>query len=141
MYVIPSLFNRRTIVSLAVLLLIMAVAYGFAASNVVADSSAGDGIGNISGYKISGVTYTLATADPRNLSSVSFTIADDGVTTNGVATVPTTLKIGFPASASAAPATWFNCTPPSTYPGTATCSVTGTVKVYDINFLEVVAAN
>lgn len=141
MYATARLFNIRTLIAVALLFLVMAAAYGFAAANDVGDSSAGDGIGLISGYAIADVSYTLD-ADPRNLDSVSFTIADDGNAANGLATLPTTLKIGFPDAdaASATVATWFDCVPPAAMGGTATCDVTG-VKVYEINFLEVVAAN
>lgn len=141
MHAVAPFISRRTMFAVALLFLVMAVAYGFAAANVVDDSSAGDGIGLISGYRISDVSYTLA-ADPRNLASVSFTVADDGLATNGVATVPTTLRIGFPDtnSPSATVTSWHNCTPPAAMGGTATCAVTG-VRVYDINFLQVVAAN
>jgi hypothetical protein len=59
----------------AVLLLavaVMAAAYGFAATNTVPDTRAGDGAGNINGYTVSNVTYTLNASNPQQLDRVEF---------------------------------------------------------------------
>ncbi|MDT7943343.1 MAG: hypothetical protein RQ985_02190 [Dehalococcoidia bacterium] len=59
----------------AVLLLavaVMAAAYGFAATNTVPDTRAGDGAGTISGYTVSNVAYTLNASNPQQLDRVEF---------------------------------------------------------------------
>jgi hypothetical protein len=145
MYATTRLFNRRNLLVAFLLLFVMSVAYGFAANNVVGDSSAGDGVGEISGYEITGVTYDLKVTDPRELASVSFTMEDDGIAANGVATDPTTVMIAFPADAliatQPAQAEWYTCTP-AALGATVTCDLNAqSVLVHDIDFLRVVAAN
>jgi hypothetical protein len=71
MYVLGSRVVRLG----AVLLLavaVMAAAYGFAATNTVPDTRAGDGAGNINGYIVSNVTYTLNASNPQQLDKVEF---------------------------------------------------------------------
>jgi hypothetical protein len=71
MYVLRSRVVRLG----AVLLLavaVMAAAYGFAATNTVPDTRAGDGAGNINGYIVSNVTYTLNASNPQQLDRVEF---------------------------------------------------------------------
>jgi hypothetical protein len=80
----------------AVLLLavaVMAAAYGFAATNTVPDSKAGDGTGTIGGYTVSNVTYTLMGSDPQKIASVSLTLNANA----------STVKITLDGS------TWLNC--------------------------------
>jgi hypothetical protein len=119
---------------LAVVLLVLIVAasaYAFAAANVVPESGAGDGAATVSGYTVTGVTYTLNTADPSKIDAVKFDIAP----TAGAA-APTTVKIQLITSG-----TWFGCTvgtpaPPKT---PWTCSVTA-VTASAANNLRIVAA-
>ncbi len=64
----------------AVAMLLSGGAYAFTASNSVPATAAGNGSGTISGYAVSGVTYTLSTASPGTAASpvitgVSFTLA------------------------------------------------------------------
>jgi hypothetical protein len=59
----------------AVLLLavaVMAAAYGFAATNTVPDTRAGEGASSIGGYTVSNVVYTLNASDPQQLDRVEF---------------------------------------------------------------------
>jgi hypothetical protein len=49
-------------------------AYAFAAANTVPDTKAGDGLGVVSGYTVTGVAYTLNGTDPSTLDSVSFDV-------------------------------------------------------------------
>jgi hypothetical protein len=82
MYVLRSRVVRLG----AVLLLavaVMAAAYGFAATNTVPDTRAGDGAGNISGYTVCHVQYTLNDTNPQNLDKVEFTLHDTGATCPG----------------------------------------------------------
>jgi hypothetical protein len=61
-------------VLLAVVVLTMAI-YGFAASNTVSTSGAGDGSAAISGYTVTNVHYVLDAVDPSLISSMAFTVA------------------------------------------------------------------
>jgi hypothetical protein len=55
-------------------------AYAFTASNTVPGSSAGSGLGAISGYTASAVSYSLNTSNPQNIDAVTFTL-DKAATT------------------------------------------------------------
>lgn len=70
---IASLLRIRTIAAIAAALIVASAAYGFAASNTVDSSSAGDGTANISGYTISDQTYELK-EDPSGVNKVTFTV-------------------------------------------------------------------
>jgi hypothetical protein len=59
---------------LAVMVLTMAV-YGFAASNTVPASNAGDGSNTISGYTVSDIHYELNGTDPSLIDAVEFNIS------------------------------------------------------------------
>ena len=63
----------RFFVMFALALVLAAGAYGFAASNTVPASYAGDGSNTISGYVISTVHYNLNAANPGTIDSVTFT--------------------------------------------------------------------
>ena len=76
----------RWLAMFALSLILASAAYGFAASNTVPTSNAGDGAGAISGYTISAVHYTLNATNPANIDSVSFTIAP-AVPAGGTVTV------------------------------------------------------
>lgn len=65
--------NLRLLVMLAVLAILATAAYGFAASNTVGASRAGDGSGAISGYHVTAVAYTLDSSNPTLIAGVSFT--------------------------------------------------------------------
>jgi hypothetical protein len=75
MSIAASFLRVRFVVMFILALLIAAVAYGFAATNTVPNSNAGDGSGTISGYTITSVHYTLNATNPANIDTVSFTIA------------------------------------------------------------------
>ncbi len=63
---------RRSWSLLLLGLLGMLLIFAFAASNTVPDSKAGDGEGNIIGYTVSNIRYSLDNADPSKIASVSF---------------------------------------------------------------------
>ena len=65
----------RLIAMFAMALILATAAYGFAASNTVPTTNAGDGSAAISGYTISNVHYTLNATNPANIDSLAFTIA------------------------------------------------------------------
>jgi hypothetical protein len=90
---------RSPVVKLgAVLLLavaVMAAAYGFAATNTVVAPRAGDGAGNINGYTVSNVAYTLNSSNPQLLDRVEFDLDA------AASTVKVRLQTG---------GTWYSCT-------------------------------
>ena len=103
--------------------------FGFAASNTVPASSAGDGEAVISGYTVSNVTYGLA-SDPTLLDSVSFTLSG-GVGTPPPGNVQVKLvEVG---------GAWFGCSG-GALPSTYTCAISGSVAVLDADELRVIAA-
>jgi hypothetical protein len=64
----------RLVAPIGLTLLLGASAYAYMASNTVSPSSAGVGVGVITGYRVSGITYDLSQAagDPDNLLNVAF---------------------------------------------------------------------
>jgi len=122
---IPTL---RLLTMLGLLLILSTTAYGFAAANTVPESGAGDGLGTISGYDVTNVTYTLNATTPTNIDKVTFDIDP----TAG-ASAPTTVK----AKLVTASSTWFACT--NTAGTTWDCTVTG-VTATAADELRVVAA-
>lgn len=64
----------RVVASLALGLTVGAAIYALADSNTVPASKAGDGAGAISGYAVSGVSYTLNLTNPQNIDAVAFTL-------------------------------------------------------------------
>ncbi|MDA8400974.1 MAG: hypothetical protein M0008_13205 [Actinomycetota bacterium] len=75
-----NLLKPRTFVVAAVAMLLSGGAYAFTASNTVPTTTAGNGSATISGYTVSGVTYTLSNATPGTAASpvitkVSFNLA------------------------------------------------------------------
>ncbi len=117
----------RYLAVLALVLIMAASAYAFAAANIVPESGAGDGNGTISGYTVSSVSYTLNSTTPSNIDSVKFNIAP----TAG-ALAPATVKAKLVSSGS-----WFSC---SLVSGTQwSCPVTGVTALAADN-LQVVAA-
>ncbi len=69
-----KLFKQRYKIAFLVVLVftLAAATYGFAASNTVPETRAGEGNNTISGYVVSNVDYTLLQGDPTQFSSVSF---------------------------------------------------------------------
>ncbi len=68
--------KSRVIFLIVVLALLAVLAYGFAAQNTVDSSYAGDGWAGVSGYYVKNIHYTLDSADPGLVSSVSFSLQD-----------------------------------------------------------------
>ena len=66
--------GRRTLGVGLVATVLAAGAYAYTNSNTVSAGHAGDGTGVISGYKVTGVQYTLNSADPTLIEGVSFTL-------------------------------------------------------------------
>jgi hypothetical protein len=118
------LLRPRTLLAVMLVLILAVAVYGFAASNTVPATAAGDGENTISGYTISSVAYTLNGSNPGNIDSVSFTISP---------TSAGTVRIKLVAAGS----TWYNCTNSS---GSVSCTTTG-ASVSSADQLRVVATN
>jgi hypothetical protein len=72
---ISQLLRVRFIAAIALALVLATAAYGFAATNTVQNSGAGDGNAVISGYHVSDVVYALNESDPSKIDSMSFNVA------------------------------------------------------------------
>jgi len=99
--------KRRYLVVALLAIAIGAGAFAFAATNTVPGSTAGAGSGAISGYTISGITYTPNATTPTNLDQVAFSISP--ITT-------TTLKVQLASGGS-----WYTC---ANVAGAVTCNTT-----------------
>jgi hypothetical protein len=64
--------NLRLLLALAIIAILATAAYGFAASNSVPDTHAGDGVGAVSGYDVTNVNYVLNDADPATIDAITF---------------------------------------------------------------------
>lgn len=111
------------------LLFVLATAtYAFTANNTFSgDNQAGQGVGVISGYEASNISYTLDSGDPSSIASVTFTL--DGAATDVRARINTT----------AADGAWATCTPEGVVTDRWDCAATQSVN--PANELEVVAVN
>jgi hypothetical protein len=70
-----KVLRPRSFGMIIIALILAASVYGFAASNTVPDTYAGDGSGTISGYTISNIVYTLnSDSDPSDIDAVAFTL-------------------------------------------------------------------
>ena len=70
-----KIVSIRLFVAAALVLVLMAAGYGFANTNTVPASYAGDGNNTITGFTITNVHYTLAGTPSNAMSSVDFTLA------------------------------------------------------------------
>jgi hypothetical protein len=122
---ISRLFSRYLPI-MALILVLVASAFAFAAGNSVPESGAGDGSGTISGYTVTNIDYTL-NADPTLIDTVEFDIAPTAGANN-----PDVVSVQLNGGA------WFSC---AVAAGHATCDVSsGAITVLSANDLRVVAA-
>jgi hypothetical protein len=129
---VSRVINRRTAV-LGLLLVILATAgFGFAASNTVPSTAAGDGAGVISGYNVTDIDYTLGGTNQSDIDQVDFNLAP---LATGGPVAPEVVQIELVANSG----TWFNCIPASGGGvGDYVCDVSG-VTVVAANQLRVIA--
>lgn len=68
--------NKFRMLALLILVLVLGAAtYGFAAGNTINDAGlAGEGSGDVSGYTVTSVNYTLNSGDPTDFDTVTFTL-------------------------------------------------------------------
>ncbi len=109
----------RLFAAMSVAAVLGSVMYALAGSNSVAATSAGAGSGAISGYAVTGIGYTLDSADPANIDSVAFTITPAAASLVKV-------KLG---------GSWYSCTNAA---GSVSCSTSG-ASLADATSLTVVA--
>lgn len=126
---IVTFFRPRTIAAVALALIIGSTAYGFAASNTVPNTNAGDGSGTISGYTASNVVYVLETADPTKLDTVTFTL-----TPQNSGTTPTTVKVQLVSGG-----TWYDADNGGSGNDWTVDPTAGSLNVSAVNTLHVVA--
>lgn len=98
---------------------------GYANSNTVPGSNAGDGSAAISGYQVSNVHYTLDTNNPSNVTNLSFTLTP-ALPVGGATRISLT-----------GGSTWLAANACS---GTSNISCSATVSVASLANLRVVAA-
>jgi hypothetical protein len=123
----------RFIVAGVAALSIAGGAYAFTASNTVPTSTAGAGVGAVSGYTVTNLHYTLNTTTPTNVDLLSFTVSPAIPSTGtGKVVVAATLTTGGPNS--------YTCTT-NTAGDTVTCSTTAPQLTADkLTSVTVVAA-
>ncbi|PFG74551.1 hypothetical protein [Tepidiforma thermophila] len=73
--IVRSLRSPRRLLAAAVFSIVAVSALGFAATNTVPATNAGDGSNTVSGYTISNVHYNLDPANPATANSVTFDIS------------------------------------------------------------------
>ncbi len=106
----------RLMVAVAVALVLGTGAYAFTASNTVPNSTAGSGVGTVSGYTVSSMHYTLNTSTPVNADSLTFNVSPAIPSTGGgKVLVQMGLTSGGP--------TGYSCTP-NIAGNTVTCATT-----------------
>jgi hypothetical protein len=103
---------------------LVAGTYAYTAANTVPDTKAGDGSGNVTGYVVSAVHYTLNATTLTNVDSVAFTL--DTAPPAG-----STIKIQVDSN-------WYSCTNSA---AAVTCSTTSSPPtVLGMTTLRVVVA-
>lgn len=127
MSIITRKFKLGLVATALAMTAVVSVSYAFAASNTVSDSKAGEGTSVVSGYTISGISYTLNATTPTTLDQVEFDV-------NNAPPAGSVQKAQLVSPAG----TWYSCTvSASTH---ITCITTG-LTVSSINELNVVIAD
>ena len=119
-------FYTRLLPAIVLIMILFAVGFAFADTNLVDESGAGDGQNAISGYTVGAIKYNLNVTTPTSIDSVQFTL-----TPTAGAQAPTTVRVQLNGAGS-----WYTCTLSA---GTWSCPLTG-VTVLAATQLRVVAA-
>ncbi|MEX1158066.1 MAG: hypothetical protein WEC79_03965 [Thermomicrobiales bacterium] len=131
---ISRVINRRTAVLGLLLMILAAAGFGFAASNTVEVSGAGDGAATITGYDITNVDYSLDPGSPTVIDEIQFDVAAQ-------AGGPTTRPDSVVALLTTGGNDWYDCTSADvTSPFTFVCTG-GSTTAAAADQLRVVAAN
>lgn len=129
---LPQLFSIRGVAFVIGALIVSVAAYGFAASNTVPETGAGDGQGQISGYTIENVSYQLNDTNPAEIDAVSFDLS-----ASAGAPLPGDVRVQLEDP----DGQWFTCsTEDEAMPANFSCELDPAVLVADANQLRVVAA-
>ncbi len=118
--------NPRRLLIIGALGLVSAATLGFAASNTVSGSYAGDGSGTVSGYNITNLHYNLDSTNPNLTTSITFNI-------NPALTGTSTKRVSFDNGANWIPAV--NCS------GNNPVTCTAAVSVQTLTSVRIVAAD
>ena len=123
----------RVVVAIAIAAIIGTGAYAFTASNTVPNTTAGSGVGTVSGYTVSSVHYALNATTPSNIDSLTFTVSPVIPSTGGG-------KVIVQAALTSGGPTTYTCTS-NTTGETVTCATTTPQLLADkLTSLTVVAA-
>ncbi len=118
MFILHTIRPTRLVAIFGLALALGTLGFGYAASNSVGETGAGDGQGTISGYTVSNVVYTQN--DAGSITQVAFRVAP----TSG-ASAATTAKVKLVSTAT----TYQDCSlaavTGSTTAKDATCTITG----------------
>ncbi len=114
------MFRNHRQISLIVAVVVAAAigggAYAFTASNTVPTTTAGSGVGTVSGYTVTNLHYNLNATSPANIDSLTFTISPVVPSTStGKVVIQAALTVGGPTS--------YTCTTDTTG-ATVTCATT-----------------
>ena len=114
------MFRNHRQISIVVAVVVAAVigggAYAFTASNTVPTTTAGSGVGTVSGYTVTNLHYNLNATSPANIDSLTFTISPVVPSTStGKVVIQAALTVGGPTS--------YTCTTDTTG-ATVTCATT-----------------
>jgi hypothetical protein len=123
----------RLVIAVAVAAILGTGAYAFTASNTVANSTAGSGVGTVSGYTVSAIHYSLNASTPANIDSLTFTVSPVIPSTGGG-------KVIVQAALTSGGPTTYSCTS-NTTGETVTCTTTSPQLSADkLTSLTVIAA-
>ncbi len=123
----------RLVVAIGIAAILGTGAYAFTASNTVPNTTAGSGVGTVSGYTVSAIHYTLNSTTPANIDSLTFTVSPViPSTSNGKVVVQAALTTGGPTN--------YACTT-NTTGDTVTCATASPQLTSDkLTSLTVIAA-
>ena len=119
----------KKLILVALVAVLVAVGFAYAAANTVPVTGAGDGSNVIAGYKVTGVHYNLDANDPSMIASVDFMLSRLNTQSNSAETVSIQLL---------SDGEWYECSIPSGS-NNWLCAV-GNVSILDPINLRVVAA-
>jgi len=118
---------RKVLWTVVAATLTLGAVLAFTAANVVPDSKAGDGSGEITGYEASDIHYELNDVDPSIIDAIEFTLDSEPV-------AGSTMKVQAVDGG-----TWYDCVNAGE---DLTCDTTGTqLDVLDVDQLRVIVAD
>jgi len=130
---LAHLFSLKIAIAVVAAAAIGGGAYAFTATNTVPSTTAGAGVGTVSGYTVTNLHYNLNATTPSNIDSLTFTISPAVPSAGtGKVVIQAALSTGGPNS--------YTCTTDATGV-TATCATTSPQLTADkLTSVTVVAA-